>query len=270
MILNLKEPLLLRQKAYIDGHWCDADENHTIAVTHPATGEDIGTVPLMGQIETRRAINAANTALASWREKTANERGAVVRKWSDLMLAHVDDLAFIMSCEQGKPLAKARGEVVYAASFIDWFAEEGRRTYSKRTYGDSIPSPTKGSGLVVIKEPIGVCAAITPWNFPAAMITRKVGPALAAGCTIVLKPAETSPFSALALAVLAEQAGCAGRRIQHRHWRCTRNRAGDDVQFCRSQVDLHGLYRGRAFADAVCAKKKTAAMVLGENKYLKI
>ncbi len=202
MIWNLKEPLLLRQKAFIDGHWCDADENHTIAVTHPATGEDIGTVPLMGQIETRRAINAANTALASWREKTANERGAVVRKWSDLMLAHADDLAFIMTCEQGKPLAEARGEVVYAASFIDWFSEEARHTY-----GDSIPSPTKGSRLVVIKEPIGVCAAITPWNFPAAMITRKVGPALAAGCTIVLKPAETSPFPALALAVLAEQAG---------------------------------------------------------------
>ncbi len=202
MIPELKEPLLLRQQAYVAGQWCDADSGKRLAVTNPATGKLLGEVPMMGGQETRRAIDAANAALAIWRAKTAAERGAILRKWSDLMLAHADDLALIMTCEQGKPLAEAKGEIGYAASFIDWFAEEG-----KRTYGDTIPSPGKNSRIVVIKEPVGVCAAITPWNFPAAMITRKVGPALAAGCTVVLKPAEATPFSALALAVLAEMAG---------------------------------------------------------------
>ncbi|MEB0014591.1 aldehyde dehydrogenase family protein, partial [Glaciimonas sp. Gout2] len=157
---------------------------------------------LMGTTETRRAIAAANAAWKSWRRKTAKERSVVLRKWNDLMLANADDLALIMTLEQGKPLAEAKGEITYAASFIEWFAEEG-----KRAGGDTIPSTSPNNRIVVIKEPIGVCAAITPWNFPAAMITRKVGPALAAGCPMVLKPAESTPFSALALAVLAERAG---------------------------------------------------------------
>jgi succinate-semialdehyde dehydrogenase/glutarate-semialdehyde dehydrogenase len=199
---NLKEPSLWRQQACIDGIWCDADSGQTISVTNPATGQPIGSIPLMGAVETRRAIDAANKAWGAWRQRTAKDRGAILRKWSDLMLVHADDLALIMTCEQGKPLTESRAEIAYAASFIDWFAEEG-----KRTYGDTIPSPVAGNRIVVIKEPIGVCAAITPWNFPSAMITRKVGPALAAGCTMVLKPAEATPFSALALAVLAEQAG---------------------------------------------------------------
>jgi succinate-semialdehyde dehydrogenase/glutarate-semialdehyde dehydrogenase len=199
---NLKEPSLWRQQAFVDGIWCNADSGQSIAVTNPATGKQIGTIPLMGTIETRRAIDAANKAWGPWRQRTAKDRGGILRKWSDLMLTHADDLALIMTCEQGKPLTESKAEIAYAASFIDWFAEEG-----KRTYGDTVPSPMSTNRIVVIKEPIGVCAAITPWNFPSAMITRKVGPALAAGCTMVLKPSEATPFSALALAVLAEQAG---------------------------------------------------------------
>ncbi|MDB5991212.1 MAG: gabD2 [Herbaspirillum sp.] len=200
--LKLNKSFLLHQQAYIDGLWCDADSGQSTEVTNPASGERIGCIPRMGQIETRRAITAAEAAWGPWRKKTAGQRGAILRKWSDLILAHADDLALIMTVEQGKPLAESRAEIVYAASFIDWFAEEG-----KRAYGDTIASPSPASRLVVVKEPIGVCAAITPWNFPAAMITRKVGPALAAGCTMVLKPAEATPFSALALVALAEQAG---------------------------------------------------------------
>ncbi|WP_034295115.1 NADP-dependent succinate-semialdehyde dehydrogenase [Herbaspirillum sp. RV1423] len=199
---HLKDPTLFRQQAYIDGIWCDADNGGTHDVTNPATGEKIGAIPDMGAAETRRAIEAAQTAWTGWRKKTAKERSIVLRKWNDLMLANADDLALIMTAEQGKPLAEAKGEIAYAASFIEWFGEE-----AKRTYGDTIPSPSPTSRIVVTKEPIGVCAAITPWNFPAAMITRKAGPALAAGCPMVLKPAEATPFSALALAVLAERAG---------------------------------------------------------------
>ncbi|SDX84743.1 succinate-semialdehyde dehydrogenase / glutarate-semialdehyde dehydrogenase [Collimonas sp. OK242] len=201
-MIQLKDPSLFRQQAYINGEWCDADKGGSHAVTNPATGETIGSVPLMGAAETRRAIAAANDAWRQWRRKTAKERSVILRKWNDLMLANLDDLALIMTVEQGKPLAEAKGEIAYAASFIEWFAEEG-----KRAGGDTIPSPSPSSRIVVVKEPIGVCAAITPWNFPAAMITRKAGPALAAGCTMVLKPAESTPFSALALAVLAERAG---------------------------------------------------------------
>ena len=200
--MQLKDPSLFRQQAYLNGEWCNADGGATHAVANPATGESIGSVPLMGAAETRRAIAAANEAWRQWRRKTAKERSVILRKWNDLMLANLDDLALIMTTEQGKPLAESRGEIAYAASFIEWFAEEG-----KRAGGDTIPSPTPGTRIVVVKEPIGVCAAITPWNFPAAMITRKAGPALAAGCTMVLKPAESTPFSALALAVLAERAG---------------------------------------------------------------
>ena len=201
-MMKLKDASLLRQQAYSDGAWCDADAGATLPVTNPATGEQIGTVPKMGAAETRRAIAAAHSAWPAWRGKTGKERSIILRKWYDLMMANVDDLAMIMTTEQGKPLAEAKGEIAYAGSFIEWFAEE-----AKRVNGDTLASPAKQNRIVVIKEPIGVCAAITPWNFPAAMITRKVGPALAAGCPIVLKPASATPFSALALAELAERAG---------------------------------------------------------------
>ena len=201
-MLQLKNPSLLRQQAYLDGRWVDADSGATIAVTNPATGETIAHVPQMGQAETRRAIAAADAAWPAWRRQTAKQRAAILRRWHDLMLANADDLAALMTAEQGKPLAEAKGEIVYAASFIEWFAEQG-----KRVQGDTLATPAADKRLLVLKEPIGVCAAITPWNFPAAMITRKAGPALAAGCPMVVKPAEATPLSALALAVLAEQAG---------------------------------------------------------------
>jgi succinate-semialdehyde dehydrogenase/glutarate-semialdehyde dehydrogenase len=200
--LLLQDPDLFRQQAYVGGRWCDADNGATTEVNNPATGEILGTVPRMGRAETRRSIEAAKHAWTDWRRRPARERSGFLRKWHDLMLANVDDLGKLMTAEQGKPLAEAKGEVAYAAGFIEWFAEE-----AKRVYGDTIPSPWQDRRLVVIKEPIGVCAAITPWNFPAAMITRKLGPALAAGCTFVAKPAQATPFSALALAVLAERAG---------------------------------------------------------------
>ncbi|AQV98989.1 succinate-semialdehyde dehydrogenase (NADP(+)) [Cupriavidus necator] len=200
--LVLRDSALFRQQAYIHGEWQAAASGETFEVRNPATGALIGTVPALGAAETRRAIEAANAAWPAWRRRTARERAAILRKWHDLMLAHADDLALILTTEQGKPLAEAKGEIAYAASFIEWFAEEG-----KRVYGDTMPTPAADKRIVVTKEPIGVCAAITPWNFPAAMITRKVGPALAAGCPIVVKPAEATPFSALAMAVLAERAG---------------------------------------------------------------
>ena len=202
MLQQLKDPSLLRQQAYLNGQWCDADQAGKHEVYNPANGSLLGSVPMMGAAETRRAIEAANAAWPAWKKKTAKERSVILRRWYELMMANADDLALIMTAEQGKPLPEAKGEIGYAASFIEWFAEEG-----KRTYGDTIPSPSPSNRIVVIKEAIGVCAAITPWNFPAAMITRKAGPALAAGCPMVLKPAEATPFSALALAVLAERAG---------------------------------------------------------------
>ncbi len=200
--MNLKDASLLKNAAYINGEWQGAEDGATLDVVNPATGALIGTVPRMGAAETRRAISTANAAWPAWRAKTAKERSVILRKWHDLMIENADDLALILTTEQGKPLAEAKGEIGYAASFLEWFAEEG-----KRVYGDTIPTPANDKRIVVTKEAIGVCAAITPWNFPAAMITRKVGPALAAGCPIVLKPAEATPFSALALAVLAERAG---------------------------------------------------------------
>jgi succinate-semialdehyde dehydrogenase/glutarate-semialdehyde dehydrogenase len=201
-MLNLKDPSLLRQQAYIDGEWCDAFDKRTVDVINPATGETLGTVPHMGGNETRGAIEAAAAAWPAWRARTAHERARILRKWNDLMLENADDLAVIMTAEQGKPLAEAKGEVGYAASFFEWFGEQ-----AKRIEGDVLQSPAPDRRIIVTKEAIGVCAAITPWNFPAAMITRKVAPALAAGCPIVLKPAELTPYSALALAVLAERAG---------------------------------------------------------------
>ncbi len=200
--LPLHDASLFRQANCIDGKWVEADSGRTLAVANPATGETLGTVPALSAAETRRAIEAANRALPDWRARTAKERAAILRKLNDLMLANQDDLAVIMTAEQGKPLAESRGEIAYAASFIEWFAEEG-----KRVYGDVIPQNARGRRIIVQKQPIGVFAAITPWNFPAAMITRKTGPGWAAGCTGVIRPASQTPFSALAIAVLAERAG---------------------------------------------------------------
>lgn len=199
---RLKDPSLFREQAYVGGDWIGAANGATLDVVNPATGETIGTVPALGRGETQSAITAAEAAFASWRALPSAERGRLVEAWHDLMLANLEDLAIIMTVEQGKPLAEARGEVRYAAGFLKWFAEE-----SRRIYGDTIPAPTSDRRIIVLKEPVGVAAAITPWNFPAAMITRKAGPALAAGCPIVIKPSELTPYSALALAVLAERAG---------------------------------------------------------------
>jgi succinate-semialdehyde dehydrogenase/glutarate-semialdehyde dehydrogenase len=199
---QLKDMSLFRQQCYINGEWVDADDKSTMAVHNPADGVQLGTVPKMGAAETRRAIETANAAWPAWRAKTAKERSAILRKWYDLMMANQEDLAILMTVEQGKPLTESRGEVAYGASFIEWFAEE-----AKRVYGDTIPAQSPDRRIVVIKQPIGVCAAVTPWNFPNAMITRKAGPALAAGCTMVIKPASQTPYSALALCELAERAG---------------------------------------------------------------
>ncbi|MBL8705101.1 MAG: NADP-dependent succinate-semialdehyde dehydrogenase [Rhodospirillales bacterium] len=199
---KLKDMKLFRQQCYIDGQWVDADGKATVAVNNPATGATLGTIPRAGAAETRRAIEAANKAWPAWRAKSPKDRAAILRKWFELMIANTDDLGVLMTSEQGKPLTESKGEVAYAASFIEWFAEEG-----KRIYGDTIQSPWADKRIVVVKEPIGVVAAITPWNFPAAMITRKAGPALAAGCTFVCKPATQTPYSALAMAELAERAG---------------------------------------------------------------
>jgi succinate-semialdehyde dehydrogenase/glutarate-semialdehyde dehydrogenase len=200
--LSLKDPSLLRQQCYINGKWVDADSGKSIDVTNPATGEVLGTVPNLGAAETRRAIEAANAAWPAWRAKTAKERANILRKWFNLMMENQDDLAVLMTAEQGKPLAESRGEIAYGASFVEWFAEE-----AKRVYGDTIPGHQADKRIVVIKEPIGVVAAITPWNFPNAMITRKCAPALAAGCPVVIKPATQTPLSATALAELAQRAG---------------------------------------------------------------
>jgi len=200
--VKLIDPSLLRQQCYINGQWCNADSGKTIAIANPGTHEVIGHVPVMGNAETLAAIDAANAALPAWRALTAKDRGQKLRRWFELMLQHSDDLALLMTTEQGKPLAEAKGEVAYAASFIEWFAEE-----AKRVYGDTIPGHQADKRITVIKQPVGVTAAITPWNFPAAMITRKAAPALAAGCTMVVKPAPQTPFTALALAELAERAG---------------------------------------------------------------
>jgi succinate-semialdehyde dehydrogenase / glutarate-semialdehyde dehydrogenase len=200
--ISLKDPKLFREQCYIDGEWKSADSGSSIKVNNPATGEIIGSVPDMGAAEAKRAVEAADKAWPAWRAKTAKERAAILRKWYDLMMASQDDLGLLLTTEQGKPLPEAKGEIAYGASFIEWFAEEG-----KRIYGDVIPQHQSDKRILVLKQPIGVCAMITPWNFPNAMITRKAGPALAAGCTVVLKPASQTPFSALALAELAERAG---------------------------------------------------------------
>jgi succinate-semialdehyde dehydrogenase/glutarate-semialdehyde dehydrogenase len=202
MPLNLNDPSLFRQQCYVDGGWIDAEGGATVNVDNPATREVLGTVPKLGVVETRAAIEAAHAAFPAWAALTAKDRATLLRRWHDLMLANADDLATLMTAEQGKPLAEARGEVLYAAAFIEWFAEEG-----KRLYGDVIPGHQPDKRIFVLRQPVGVVAAITPWNFPAAMITRKAGPALAAGCTFVCKPAMQTPYSALAMAELAERAG---------------------------------------------------------------
>src|SRR5277367_493298 len=199
---GLKDARLFREACYVDGQWIQASSGQTLNVDNPATTEIIGKVPKLGGAETRRAIEAANAAFPSWSKKTAKERAAILRRWFDLMMENQEDLARLMTLEQGKPLAESRGEVAYAASFLEWFGEE-----AKRVYGDTIPQHQADKRIVVIKQPIGVVACITPWNFPLAMITRKAAPAIGSGCTVVLKPAEQTPFSALALAELAERAG---------------------------------------------------------------
>ncbi|EPF6143939.1 NAD-dependent succinate-semialdehyde dehydrogenase [Acinetobacter baumannii] len=200
--MQLNELALFRQQAFVAGKWCDADHQQTSEILNPATLEIIGTVPNMGKAEAERAIEAAKEAWPLWKNKTAKDRSIILKKWFDLIISNADELAFILTSEQGKPLAEAKGEILYAASFIEWFAEE-----AKRVYGDIIPSPYPDARIVVNKQPIGVIAAITPWNFPAAMITRKVAPALAAGCPCIVKPAPETPFTALALVDLALQAG---------------------------------------------------------------
>ena len=200
--MKLKDSGLLREQCFIDGRWTLADSGGTLAVHNPATGKTLGVIPNMGAAEARRAIAAAAQALPSWAARTAKERSIVLRRWFDLILQHQEDLATLMTAEQGKPLAESKGEIAYAASFIEWFAEEG-----KRLYGDIIPGHQADKRILVLRQPVGVVAAITPWNFPSAMITRKAGPALAAGCTMVLKPATQTPYSALALAELSDRAG---------------------------------------------------------------
>jgi len=200
--MQLRDHQLFHQQCYIDGAWLDAGSRATVDVMNPATQQKLGTVPNMGAAETRRAIEAAHTAFPAWARKTAKERATILRRWHDLMMASQDDLAVLMTAEQGKPLAEAKGEIAYAAAFLEWFAEEG-----KRLYGDVIPGHQPDKRILVLRQPIGVVAAITPWNFPAAMITRKAGPALAAGCTLVCKPATQTPYSALAMAELADRAG---------------------------------------------------------------
>jgi succinate-semialdehyde dehydrogenase / glutarate-semialdehyde dehydrogenase len=202
MTLQLKEMALLKNQGFIDGKWVGADSGRLFKVTNPASGETIVEVADMGAAETRRAIEAADRALPAWRARTGKDRAAVLRRWFDLIIAHTEDLALLMTTEQGKPLSESRGEVVYGASFVEWYAEEG-----KRTYGDVIPTTSGDRRLFALRQPIGVCAQITPWNFPIAMITRKAAPALAAGCTVLIKPAEATPLSALALVELANQAG---------------------------------------------------------------
>src|SRR5271168_1041957 len=200
--MNLKDSRLLRELCFIDGSWVSADDGGTLGVKNPATGQTLGSVPNMGAAETRRAIAAAAAALPAWKARAAKERANILRRWFDLMTENQEDLATLMTAEQGKPLAESKTEILYAASFLEWFGEEG-----KRLYGDIIPGHQSDKRIMVLRQPVGVVAAITPWNFPSAMITRKAGPALAAGCTLICKPATQTPYSALALAELAQRAG---------------------------------------------------------------
>ncbi|WP_199053347.1 NAD-dependent succinate-semialdehyde dehydrogenase [Aquitalea sp. ASV15] len=250
--MKLQDPLLLRQHAYINGQWCAADGADTFAVHDPATDQLIAHLPLMGEAEAMRAIQAADAALPAWRDLTAKERARLLRRWFFLLEQHEEDLARLMTWEQGKPLAEARGEIRYAASFVEWFAEE-----AKRLYGDVIPAPRQDQTLLVMREPIGVCAAITPWNFPAAMITRKAAPALAAGCSIVIKPANETPLSALALAELAHRAGIPPGVF---------NIVTGDAQAIGQQFSTHPLVRKLSFTGSTPIGRLLMAQCAGTIK----
>lgn len=250
--LKLKDSALLREAAFIDGTWCPADDGGKIRILNPANGVPVGEVPVMRAAETRRAIDAASRAQPAWARKTAKERAALLRRFTELMIAHTEDLAIIMTAEQGKPLAEAKGEIAYAASFIEWFAEEG-----KRVYGDIIPTFRADSRLLVLRQPVGVAAAITPWNFPAAMITRKLGPALAAGCTFVCKPAPQTPFSALALAELASRAGIPAGVF---------NVVTGDAEAIGGELTSHPSVRKLSFTGSTAVGKKLIAQCAGTVK----
>jgi succinate-semialdehyde dehydrogenase/glutarate-semialdehyde dehydrogenase len=243
--LGLKDSALLRESAFIDGTWCAADDGAKVQILNPANGTVVGEVPILRAAETRRAIEAAARAQPAWARRTAKERATILRRFAELMTAHVDDLAIIMTAEQGKPLAEAKGEVAYAAAFIEWFAEEG-----KRAYGDIIPTFRADSRLLVLRQPVGVAAAITPWNFPAAMITRKLGPALAAGCSFVCKPAPQTPFSALALAELAIRAGLPAGVF---------NVLPGDAESIGGELTSHSLVRKLSFTGSTAVGKKLIA-----------
>jgi succinate-semialdehyde dehydrogenase/glutarate-semialdehyde dehydrogenase len=252
MTLALKDSALLRDTAFIDGTWTAADNGESITIRNPANGSSVGTVPMMRGAETRRAIEAAAKAQPKWAARTAKERAALLRRFAELMLANTDDLAVIMTAEQGKPLAEAKGEIAYAASFIEWFAEEG-----KRIYGDIIPTFRTDSRLLVLRQPVGVAAAITPWNFPAAMITRKLGPALAAGCSFVCKPAPQTPFSALALAELATRAGIPAGVF---------NVVTGDAEAIGGELTGNPLVRKLSFTGSTAVGKKLIAQCAGTVK----
>jgi succinate-semialdehyde dehydrogenase/glutarate-semialdehyde dehydrogenase len=256
MALELKDPGLLRMQAYVAGEWADAHNAATRDVFNPANGQKLGTVPNMGAAETRRAIEAAAAALPAWAKKTAHERALILRRWYELILANQEDLARIMTAEQGKPLAEARGEIAYAASFIEWFGEEG-----KRLYGDVIPGHQADKRILVLRQPIGVVAAITPWNFPAAMIARKVGPALAAGCTFVCKPATQTPYSALALAYLGERAGVP---------RGVLSILTGDSAAIGGEMTLHRAVRKLTFTGSTAVGKQLMAQCVGTLKKLSL
>lgn len=250
--LNIKDPTLLREAAFIDGAWCAADDGAKVRILNPANGNVVGHVPMLLGAETRRAIEAAGRAQPAWARKTAKERAVILRRFAELMIANTDDLALIMTAEQGKPLAEAKGEIAYAASFIEWFAEEG-----KRVYGDIIPTFRADSRLLVLRQPVGVAAAITPWNFPAAMITRKLGPALAAGCSFVCKPAPQTPFSALALAELASRAGVPAGVF---------NVVTGDAEAIGGELTGHPLVRKLSFTGSTAVGKKLIAQCAGTVK----
>ena len=241
---ELKDQRLFREACYIDGQWIQAKSGQTIDVDNPATGEVIGKVPKLGSHGNAPSHRSGQRAFSSWSKKTAKERAVILRRWFDLMMANQEDLARLMTLEQGKPLAESRGEVAYAASFLEWFGEE-----AKRIYGDTIPQHQADKRIVVIKQPIGVVACITPWNFPLAMITRKAGPALGAGCTVVLKPATQTPFSALALAELAERAGVPKGAFNVLTGPATGNRRRTHIQSDRSQALVHRLDGSRKSSD---------------------
>jgi succinate-semialdehyde dehydrogenase/glutarate-semialdehyde dehydrogenase len=254
--MKLRDPDLLRTKAFIGGKWVDAANGASHQVMNPATREPIGTVPDMGAAETRRAIEAAAQAFPAWAAHTARERAVILRRWFDLMMANQEDLATLMTAEQGKPLTESKGEIAYGAAFIEWFAEEG-----KRLYGDVIPPHQSDKRLIVIRQPIGVVAAITPWNFPAAMITRKVGPALAAGCTVVVKPASQTPYSALALAALAVRAGLPSGVL---------NMVTGDAAAIGGEMTSNPIVRKLSFTGSTAVGKKLMAQCAGTIKKLSL